>query len=46
VKTSSNAKEVAAMSDHVKIKIADLIGSELCISAEDGQKFSASWSHS
>ncbi|HPJ27072.1 MAG TPA: STAS-like domain-containing protein [Synergistaceae bacterium] len=38
MKTSSNTKEVAAMSDHVKIKIADLIGSELCISAEDGQK--------
>lgn len=26
------------MSDHIKIKIADLIGSPLCISAEDGQK--------
>ena len=26
------------MSDQIKIKIADLIGSPLCISAEDGQK--------
>lgn len=26
------------MSDQIKIKVADLIGSPLCISAEDGQK--------
>lgn len=26
------------MSDQIKIKVADLIGSALCISAEDGQK--------
>ena len=26
------------MNDQVKIKVADLIGSPLCISAEDGQK--------
>ena len=26
------------MNDQIKIKVADLIGSSLCISAEDGQK--------
>lgn len=26
------------MNDRIKIKVADLIGSRLCISAEDGQK--------
>lgn len=26
------------MSDQIKIKVADLIGSQICISAEDGQK--------
>jgi len=26
------------MSERIKIKVADLIGSQLCISAEDGQK--------
>lgn len=26
------------MSDQIKIKVADLVGSSLCISAEDGQK--------
>lgn len=26
------------MNDQIKLKVADLIGSTLCISAEDGQK--------